>query len=97
VEDLESPEAIVAVEVQLQWQAAKEAEGNLLLHGLPTSPLPHEMEKEALALASRDDSVSGESHFPEVMSEDLEHEEGLQHLYCRKMGAIKECIALYQT
>jgi hypothetical protein len=55
------------------------------------------MEKEALALASRDDSVSGESHFPEVMSEDLEHEEGLQHLYCRKMGAIKECIALYQT
>jgi hypothetical protein len=44
--------------------------------------------------------VSGETCFLEVISEDMEHEEGLQHLYTqlsRKMGASGECIAFNET
>jgi hypothetical protein len=46
-----------------------------------------------------EDSVSGESCFLEVMSEDMKHE-GLQCLYIQlssKMGATAEFIAIYET
>jgi hypothetical protein len=54
--------------------------------------LPHtELEKEALGSMSRSCSVSGKTCFLEVISEDQEHNEGLQYLYTqlsRKMGTI---------
>jgi hypothetical protein len=52
------------------------------------SALPHsELEKEAPALKSRDDSVSGESCFLEVMPGNMKHAEELQYL-CAQLSRV---------
>jgi hypothetical protein len=78
--DLESQESMAPGEQQPQPQ------------GQPTLPRT-ELEEEALASESRNTSVGGDGCLLEVMAEDLEPQEGVQHLY-RNMGAIGECTAL---